>query len=186
APDLASATPPPKAIVGNFAFADTPLGRIKERFSRQRGHDERELTLPELIAARDSPSGKATIASMTAELHNRLVNILVPVMLPFLALPFALGRRRQLRAYRFAVAVAMLIAAHETIQQGALLTQKYGYSPYLTIWLPFLLICAFAGWRFWNLCFTVRSDRLEPLFDEIARLFRALRQRIFPQLANRT
>jgi lipopolysaccharide export system permease protein len=186
APNLASAAPPPKAIVGDFAFADTPLGRIKERFTRQRGHDERELTLPELFASRNAPSGKATAASIAAELHNRLVNVLVPVMLPFLALPFALGRRRQLRAYRFAVAVALLIAVHEIIQQGALLTQKYGYSPYLTIWLPFLLISAFAAWRFWILCFTVRSDRLEPLFDEIARLFRMLRQRIFPQLAGRT
>ena len=91
-----------------------------------------------------------------------------------------------LRAYRFAVAVALLIAAHEIIQQGALLTQKYGYSPYLTIWLPFVLICTFAGWRFWNLCFTVRSDRLEPLFDAIARFFRMLRQSILPQWADRT
>jgi lipopolysaccharide export system permease protein len=114
------------------------------------------------------------------------VNILIPIMLPFLALPFAIGRRRQLRAYRFAVAVALLIAAHEIIQQGALHTQKYGYSPYLTMWLPFLLICTFAGWRFWNLCFTVRSDRLEPLFDGIARLFRILRQSILPQWAGRT
>jgi lipopolysaccharide export system permease protein len=183
--DLASAAPPPKAVVGDFAFADTPLGGIKDRLTRRRGHDERELTLPELIASRNAPSGKATPASITAELHNRLVNILVPVMLPFLALPFAIGRRRQMRAYRFAVAVALLIAAHEIIQQGALLTQKYWYSPYLTMWLPFMLICAFAGWRFWNLCFTVRSDRLEPLFDGIARLFRILRQSVLPQLAGK-
>jgi lipopolysaccharide export system permease protein len=123
---------------------------------------------------------------MTAELHNRLVNVLIPVMLPFLALPFALGRRRQLRAYRFAVAVALLIAVHEIIQQGALMTQNYGYSPYLAIWLPFLLICVFAGWRFWSLCFTVRTDRLEPLFDGTARLFRLLKGRILPQWAGRT
>jgi lipopolysaccharide export system permease protein len=184
-PQAASTGPPPSALVGDFAFADTPLGRIKEKFTRQRGNDERELTLPELISRRDSPPAKATAASMTAELHNRIISILVPIVLPFLALPFALGRRRHLRAYRFGVAVALLIAFHEIIQQGALMTQHYGYSPYLTMWMPFLAMLAFAARRFWNICVTVRSDRLEPLFDQLARIIRLLRQRIFPQFAGR-
>jgi lipopolysaccharide export system permease protein len=122
---------------------------------------------------------------MTSELHNRLVNVLVPVVLPFLALPFALGRRRHLRAYRFGIAVALLIAFHEIIQQGALMTHNYGYSPYLTMWLPFFVMAAFAGWRFWTSCFTVRADRLEPLFDELAGLVRYLRRRLLPQFAGR-
>jgi lipopolysaccharide export system permease protein len=122
---------------------------------------------------------------MTAELHSRIINILVPLVLPFLALPFALGRRRHLRAYRFGVAVALLIAFHEIIQQGALMTHNYGYSPYLTMWLPFLAMLAFAGWRFWNVCYTVRTDRLEPLFDELAKIMRLLRRRLLPQFAGR-
>jgi lipopolysaccharide export system permease protein len=175
----------PNALVGDFAFADTPLGRIKEKFTRLRGIDERELTLSELLSRRTSPPEKATIATMTSELHNRLVNVLVPVVLPFLALPFALGRRRHLRAYRFGIAVALLIAFHEIIQQGALMTHNYGYSPYLTMWLPFFVMAAFAGWRFWTSCFTVRADRLEPLFDELAGLVRYLRRRLLPQFAGR-
>jgi hypothetical protein len=79
----------------------------------------------------------------------------------------------------------LLIAFHEIIQQGALMTQSYGYSPYLTMWVPFLAMSAFAARRFWNICVTVRSDRLEPLFDQLARIIRSLRQRIFPQFAGR-
>ena len=66
-----------------------------------------------------------------------------------LALPFSIGRRRNLRAYRFGVALAILIAYHEVAQQGAVMTQSYGYSPYLTLWLPFAALFGFSVWRFW-------------------------------------
>jgi lipopolysaccharide export system permease protein len=181
-PDTAAQDPVPKPLVGDFAFADTPLGQLKRKFTRLRGADERELTLTELVAMRNSPPAKATLSSMTAELHSRIINILVPVVLPFLALPFALGRRRHLRAYRFGVAVALLIAFHETIQQGELMTHNNGYSPWLTMWTPFVAMVAFTAWRFWNVCFTVRPDRLEPLFDELAGFIRSLRRRMLPQL----
>jgi|RhiMetdeSRZDD1v2_1073273.scaffolds.fasta_scaffold03916_11 lipopolysaccharide export system permease protein len=184
-PDTASRGPVPTPLVGDFAFADTPLGQLKRKFTRIRGSDERELTLPELISRRNSPPAKATFNSMTAELHSRIINILVPVVLPFLALPFALGRRRHLRAYRFGVAVALLIAFHEIIQQGALMTHNFGYSPWLTMWTPFFAMVAFTGWRFWNVCFSVRPDRLEPIFDELAQVIRTLRRRLIPQLAGR-
>jgi lipopolysaccharide export system permease protein len=184
-PDTASDSPVPTPLVGDFAFADTPLGQLKRKFTRARGNDERELTLPELISRRNSPPPKVTINHMTAELHSRIINILVPVVLPFLALPFALGRRRHLRAYRFGVAVALLIAFHEVIQQGALMTHNFGYSPWLTMWAPFMGMVAFTGWRFWNVCFSVRPDRLEPIFDELAQVFRTLRRRLIPQLAGR-
>jgi lipopolysaccharide export system permease protein len=172
-------------VVGEFASADTPLGPVREKFTRLRGVDERELTLSELVAKRDSPPDKSTSFAMTAELHNRIINILVPLVLPFLALPFALGRRRHLRAYRFGVAVALLIAFHEIIQQGALITHQHGHSPFLTMWVPFAAMVVFAAWRFWNVCFTVRPDRLEPVFDELARIIRSFRHRLFPQLAGR-
>ncbi|HEY7747099.1 MAG TPA: LptF/LptG family permease [Aestuariivirgaceae bacterium] len=184
-PEFAATAEAPSALVGDFAFADTPLGRIKEKFTRLRGIDERELTLPELYTLRDSPPKNATPEAMRAELHHRMINILVPVILPFLALPFALGRRRRLRAYRFGVAVALLIAFHEIVQQGFLMTQKYGYSPYLTMWTPFALMSAFAAWRFKNVCFSVRSDRFEPFFDWLAALMRSVRDRILPQPVGR-
>jgi lipopolysaccharide export system permease protein len=175
----------PTALVGDFASADTPLGQIRERFTRARGIDEREMTLPELFKRRNNPPHKATVATMASELHSRIINMLVPMVLPFLALPFAIGRRRHLRAYRFGVAVALLIAFHEIIQQGALMTHNYGYSPYFTMWLPFSAMVAVAAWRFCNLCFTVRVDRLEPLFDALARLLTSLGARILPQFAGR-
>jgi lipopolysaccharide export LptBFGC system permease protein LptF len=77
------------------------------------------------------------MADLRAEFHKRLVMVASILVLPFLALPFAIGRRRGQRAYRFGIALVILIAYHEIIQQGALITKLTGVSPYLTIWAPF-------------------------------------------------
>ena len=179
--DASSDSPLPSPVVGDFAFADTPLGKISDKFTRARGIDERELTLPELIDRRNSPPSGVTLRSMSAELNNRLVNVVAMMVLPILALPFAIGRRRHLRAYRFGVAVALLIGFHEIMDQGGLITENTGITPLLTIWTPFVLLVIFAVWRFWNVCFTVRIDRFDPLFDWMATVSQRIKQRLFPQ-----
>ncbi|TMJ38403.1 MAG: LptF/LptG family permease, partial [Alphaproteobacteria bacterium] len=55
APTLAPDQPPPRATVSNFEVADTPLGQVADKTFRPRGNDERELTLPELIAQQGNP-----------------------------------------------------------------------------------------------------------------------------------
>jgi len=90
-PILADITDPPASTVSTFDVADTPLGQVADKNFRPRGNDERELTLPELIAQLDHPPQGATPDKMRSELHKRLITMLVLPMLPFLAVPFALG-----------------------------------------------------------------------------------------------
>jgi len=181
-PTLAPDQPPPQSTVSNFEVADTPLGQVSDKTFRPRGDDERELTLPELIAQQDNPPRGATRNQMRAELHKRIIAILTMPMLPFLAVPFALGRRRNQRSYRFGVALILLVAMNEIIEQGTVATRANGASPYLTMWLPFLAITAFAAWRFWSVCFTLRADRFENLIDRFAgvmrRFFKGISTRI--------
>jgi lipopolysaccharide export system permease protein len=101
------------------------------------------------------------------------------LVLPFLALPFAIGRRRGQRVYRFGIAMVILIAYHEIIQQGALITKLAGVSPYLTVWTPFALLTAFALWRFRAVCFLVNPDKMEWLVERLADLMAVLRPIIF-------
>ena len=183
-PEFSSRGPAVDAVVGEFSDAAMPLSQVNRKLTRPRGDDERELTLPELVAQRTSPPKGATVDSMTAELHKRLVSIASLIVLPMLALPFSLGRRRNLRAYRFGVALGILIAYYEVTQQGAVMTQSYGYSPYLTLWLPFAALLVFSGWRFWITAYMVRADRLDPLFDRMSEIARAVRLRFFPVAAD--
>jgi lipopolysaccharide export system permease protein len=177
-PDPASAAAPPAGVVGDFDTADTPLGRVSDKVFRPRGNDERELTLPELIALQDHPPKGATYNQMRAELHKRFINILTIPILPFLAVPFALGRRRSQRAYRFGLALIIVVVFHEIIEQGAIATRSSGVSPWLTMWLPFGLIAAFSAWRFWSACFVLGPDRLDPYFERMARAGAAVRHAI--------
>lgn len=166
-PQFGTEAPPPEARVGTFQTADTPLGRISDKAFRPRGEDQRELTLPELVSALTNPPNNISPTAIRAELHRRMVSIATVLMLPILALPFAIGRRRGQRAYRFGVALIILVAYHEIIEQGAVTSRVHGTSPYLSMWLPFGLLFAFALWQFANTAFRVKRDRLEPLIERL-------------------
>ncbi len=181
-PSLGSDQEPPRSTVSNFQVADTPLGTVTDKTFRPRGDDERELTMPELIAEQDNPPKGTTRNQMRAELHQRIVAMLTLPMLPFLAVPFALGRRRHQRNYRFGVALILLVGVHEIIEQGAIATSSNGVSPWLTIWLPFLSLTAFAAWRFWMASFTLKSGGLDGIIDIVAiamrRVFKGISTRL--------
>jgi lipopolysaccharide export system permease protein len=181
-PDPAASTPPPPATVGNFATADTPLGKVSHKVFRPRGADERELTLLELIKLQDTPPSDSDLDEMRAELHNRLVDIATPLMLPFLAIPFALTRNRSQRAYRFGVALIILVAFNEIIEQGGVATKSHGISPWLSMWLPFGLLTAFALWRYYSTCFVLAPERLDPMLDRLAEALHDLRRAIARRL----
>ncbi len=164
--------------VTEFALADTPLGRISKNIFRPRGDDEREMTIPELIANLDTPPKGATANEMTAELSERLVSAASILILPFLAIPFAVGSRRSQRGARTVVALALIVIYHEVIQQGTNIAGKGGASHWLTLWLPFGLLALFAGWRYAAACFTVSGDPLGNALDRLGDLASGLRSRL--------
>ncbi len=168
----------PMPSSATFTTTDTPLGRVSDKIFRPRGEDERELTLPELYANLETPPTGTTVPAMVAEFHKRIVNILVPLLLPILAIPFALGTKRSPRAYRIGVALLLLIAFYEIIEQGALTTATKSTSPWLTMWLPFFLLAIFALWRFWSHAFRIRYEILDALAEQLADWTQPLRNRI--------
>ncbi|MFO1034688.1 MAG: LptF/LptG family permease [Hyphomicrobiales bacterium] len=163
----ANGDPVPPATVAEFNTMDTPLGKVKKDIVRPRGVDERELTLPELFTGAYTPSKDLTANDVLSEVHWRIVNILGMMVLPFLAVPFAVSHGRSPRAYRLALAIGLLVAFHEIIQQGALATRSSGLSPYLTLWLPLGALTAFAGWRFFLGSFRLKTDRSEGVLQAI-------------------
>ena len=174
----------PPHVVGEFNNVDTPIGRIVGTQFRLRGIDHRELSIWELYALRNKPPQKTSKPQMMGELHKRVVNILSIMILPILAVPFAIGRRRGHRSYRFALAVVILVVYHEVLEQGALLANLGKASPWISVWIPFVALAAFASWQFYSTCFTLKPAKLEPtldwLIDRIERAKTSLMERWKP------
>jgi len=53
-------------------------------------------------------------------------------------------------------------------------------SPLLTLWLPFVALVAFAGWRFWNATFRLKRDRLEPVVQSLTAFTGGMWRRLAP------
>jgi lipopolysaccharide export system permease protein len=163
-PSVGSPTP----VVGEtteFSMADTPLGRISKDIFRPRGEDERELTITELFAALDQPPPKASREEVASELSERLVIAVSILILPFLAIPFAVGSRRSPRGFRTGVALVLIVLYNEVIHQGASASNNGVAPPLVTLWLPCLLLALFAGWRYYATCFTLRNDLVSAAID---------------------
>lgn len=169
------------SFVSTFDTFDTPVGKLSKKAYPVRGRSARELTIVELVKELIDPQRKTLKRSeMVGSLHKRLVNVATIFILPFLALPFAMGRRRGQRGYRFGLALIILVAFHEVIQIGVVSVKEGTYSAMFAIWLPFILLAVFSFWRFWTLSFVLSKDRLEPLIDRISDFVNYLKKRLLP------
>ncbi|HLA02775.1 MAG TPA: hypothetical protein VJ019_08435, partial [Aestuariivirga sp.] len=91
-------------------------------------------------------------------------------------------RQRSQRGYRFGIALVLVVAFHEIIEQGAVTTKVSGLSPWLSMWLTFGLVTVFAIWQFYATCFTLRPDRIGNVIDtfgsSISRVWLPLARRL--------
>lgn len=176
-PDFKASQLPQNAITADIASADFPLGQVAASVFRPRGKDERELTLLELFKRQADPPQGSSLILMQAEFHNRILKIIAIPMLAILALPFALSRGRNPDAYRFGIAVLLLVAFNVVIEQGTIATSLSGVSPWLSMWGPFMLYLGFALWRYWMACFKLSSEATNPISEFVARIADRFRRR---------
>ncbi len=181
APQPGSSGPVAAPVVGDFRSADVGMGRLQQAVYRNRGAAPRELTLTELYTRLQEPDLNPRFRQQAvAEFNIRLALVALVLVLPFLALPYSIGQRRGNRAYRFAIALVLLVAFHEILQQGATATGVRGTSVLWTIWLPFSLFTAFALWRYYVTCYTLPRPWLDPLIEETVDRVKAIWQRVRP------
>jgi lipopolysaccharide export system permease protein len=130
-------------------------GRLNQDFTaipppfRERGEDVRELTLPELHAG----SAKVVRASLNTaevagEFHARVARMLLPLLLPLLALPLGMAAKRGRRAPGTVFATLALLALNYTLQFGESMADTGRAAAWLAVWLPVLLFAVFGTWLF--------------------------------------
>lgn len=160
----------PAATV-RFRSFTTDLKGAEPKPFRPRGEDERELTLPELRAALDRPVKGIDPHEIEAELHGRLVRVLSMPLLPLVALPLAIARRRARRSYGLVVGLVLLLAYNQVLHFGESLADDGKLSPWLGLWLPFLafgaLGAALTWWRAARVPRAVGAGRFDLLVERL-------------------
>jgi lipopolysaccharide export system permease protein len=106
---------------------------------RPRGEDEREMTIPELWAARGHSFPGIRPAEISSELSGRLVRIVSTLVLPLIAVPLAIARRRSLRSYGILVGIAVLLIYNQILQFGESTADDGKISSLLGLWAPFFV-----------------------------------------------
>ena len=116
---------------------------------RGRGERERELTLFELWPLLRAPPEGMTAATIGAEIHDRLVRIATILVLPLFAIPLGLASRRTHRGIGMVVGIVVVVLYHHLLRFGASLATLDQVSPWIGLWLPFLLFAAASVWGFY-------------------------------------
>ena len=135
----------------NLAFnsltTQTPLATAAVLL-RDRGGDERELTLGELAKQAKSPHPIVSEGALLSELYGRLARAAFLPFLPLLAFPLGLASKRGNRAPGLVMAGVLLLAFQHALLlgQGMAKAEKVAAAP--AIWIPFALFAGLSVWLF--------------------------------------
>ena len=148
--DTGSKTP----RVLSFTRHDLPIDLPAIEEFRDRGGLEREYILPELLRlgwSSDTPEAKRD--GSQASFHFRLVEAVMMVLMPLLAVALAIPPKRSTSALGVFVAIVMVVAYHKINQYAADVASLGLVNPIIALWGPFLLFAALIVWMYWRVAY---------------------------------
>ncbi|WP_223421259.1 LptF/LptG family permease [Tateyamaria pelophila] len=163
----------------DFPFEPTPF--------RERGNDQRELTLGELWKRNTQPQPGADPkdaieqTKLNAEVNGRLVRSISVATMPFLAVPMGIAAKRRRRGPAVATAAILLLLYHYSLEVGEGLVGLGVVSPLVGLWVPFGLFSLFCINMFWQIDQRLRPNKFEQFFDRVDSVFQAMKKRIWPK-----
>ena len=133
-----------------FDKLEWPLNRGAFAEFRPRGAAERELTMPELWAARDAPPSLSDRNRVEAEFHGRGARALTVLLMPLLAIPLAAAGGRTRSAAPFAGGVILFLVYIQSLKFAEGLADLGTFAAAPAVWTPFLIFAAISGGLFWK------------------------------------
>lgn len=175
-------TPGRASRVLSFSRHDLPIDLPAiERF-RARGDESREYLLPELLELGwDDSASASEQATGQAAFSYRMVEVVMMLMLPLLAVALAIPPKRSTSALGVFVSIVMVVAYHKVNQYGQSIAELGRVDPLLALWGPFVLFAALIGWMYFRVAFVPGGQAigtLETFYAKLAkRVTAALRRR---------
>ena len=160
----------------SFSQHDLPidLPRI-ERF-RERGGEAREYLLPELleIGWSDEAADVSRVEGQ-ATFNYRMVEVVMMLMLPLLAVALAIPPKRSTSALGVFVSIVLVVAYHKINQYGESVAALGRVDPLLALWGPFAAFAALIGWMYYRVAFVPGGQAIGALEAAYAKLVRRIR-----------
>jgi lipopolysaccharide export system permease protein len=171
----------------SFSRHDLPIDLPSVEKFRRRGSEEREYILPELlrIGWNDEVS-KQTRTNTLANLNYRLVEVVMMLLLPLLAVALAVPPKRSSSALGLFVSIVLVVAYHKVNEYGASVAALGRIDPVLALWGPFVVFAGLIIWMYWRLAYVPGGQpigALERSADRAVKRVRALIGRRKPRLA---
>lgn len=162
----------------SFTRHDLPIDLpAVERF-RKRGDEQREYILPELlrIGWGDRQTTEEQRAGSQASFNFRLVEVVMMLLMPLLAVALAIPPKRSTSALGVFVAIVMVVAYHKINQYAEDVATLGRIDPTVALWTPFALFAALIVWMYWRVAYVPGGQAIGALEAAFASLGKRLRR----------
>ena len=135
----------------SFESYDLPISLPRVGAFRSRGNETiRELYLPELTRLAYFTPGADPEQQLAARanLHFRLVEVLMMLMLPLLAIALAVPPKRSSSSLGIFIAIVLVVTYHKINQWAEGAGAQGRVNPELALYLPFLALVLLIGWMY--------------------------------------
>jgi lipopolysaccharide export system permease protein len=159
-----------------FSRHDLPIDLPSIDKFRARGDKQQESILPELLRIGWSRDISPGLRSQTlANLNYRLVEVVMMLLLPLLAVALAIPPKRSTSGLGIFVSIIMVVAYHKINEYGQAVAALGRVSPWLALWGPFALFAALIMWMYWRVAYVPGGQAIGALERGAARIGSMLR-----------
>jgi lipopolysaccharide export system permease protein len=164
-----------------FDSYDLPIKLPRVDRFRPRGDDNPELTLAEVTRRGYSDGGsRQTRLAAQANLHFRLVEVLMMLLLPLLGVALAVPPKRSSSSLGIFIAIVMVVTYHKINQYAEQAGAQGRIDPVIALWVPFLLLVALIVWMYRTIAYKPGGQPIGALERAFARAGKAIRS-LLPQ-----
>ena len=175
--------PTPRIL--SFTRYDLPVDLPAIASFRGRGNGSEELTLPELLKMGRSPHAPdERVNAIRANFHFRLVEVVMMVLLPLLAVALAVPPKRSTSGLGIFLSIVMVVTYHKINQYAEEMGALGRVDPVIALWTPFALFAALIVWMYWTLAHKPGGQPIGALERSFSRLGKGI-GRIFRRRGRR-
>ncbi len=162
----------------SFTQHDLPIDLPAIEQFRERGNEDREYILPELLRIGWAEDTSEEVRAQTqANFNYRMVEVVMMLLLPLLAVALAVPPKRSTSSLGVFVSIVLVVAYHKINEYGQSVASLGRVDPWLALWGPFFVFSALILWMYYRVAYVPGGQAigaLETLFAKLTKWLKSL------------